>query len=76
MSWEHRNFTRQRRRSDEGGGVDHKRLDAELNSLGSEGWELVAAVPVLEDSVFMAASYFLKRLREDAADRHLVGVRR
>jgi hypothetical protein len=79
MCWEHRSFTRQctRQREGEIATVDHKRIDLELNALGTEGWQLVAVVPLVEESLVSAMAYFLKRECEDTdVAASLVGSRR
>jgi hypothetical protein len=41
-------------------GVDESRI-GELNELGSEGWELVAVVPVTSPDGFEGVTYVFKR---------------
>ena len=60
MAWGYRSFNRHcSSRSNNGvaaGGVDHQRIDAELNALGADGWELAAVIPVFEDGVLASTS--------------------
>jgi hypothetical protein len=41
-----------------------KELQDELNSLGSEGWELVAAIPMIRDDVTSEIRFVFKRRDE------------
>jgi hypothetical protein len=78
MDWEYRTFTRGCRRDAEGGSpaIEAKRIESELNALGLDGWELVAVVPVPEDGVLSAATYFLKRSKDGNGGEVFVGAER
>lgn len=76
MEWEYRSFTRECRRAKEGDvpTVDHKRIDLELNALGTEGWELVSVVPIVEEGLVDSMTYFLRRERDEVRTRALIGA--
>jgi Domain of unknown function (DUF4177) len=44
--------------------IDEKQRIDELNSLGSEGWELVAAVPMISEDATNEITFVFKRRRE------------
>jgi hypothetical protein len=62
VEWEYQSITHECRRDGESGWrkIDQAHV-RELNVLGAEGWEVVAAVPVIYEGETWAVSYLLKR---------------
>jgi Domain of unknown function (DUF4177) len=68
MEWEYRTLTLDCGRSHKHDvHVIDETHDKKLNQFGSDGWELVSVVPVLQDDLLTAATYVFKRPREGAS---------
>ena len=65
MQWEYRFVTHASKRvqGPSVSVVDESRVE-ELTRLGSDGWELVAAIPITSDDLLWSVTYLLKRQGE------------